>query len=81
MGKASHWVCVLDEEGEVVLSRRVKATERDVEECCSEIEFSISEIICTVLIVGYAWKWREAAVQPADQPEVAAPPAATAASR
>jgi transposase len=38
VGKASHWVCVLDEEGEVVLSRRVKATERDVEECWSEIE-------------------------------------------
>ncbi len=32
VGKASHWVCVLDEEGEEVLSRRVKATERDVEE-------------------------------------------------
>jgi hypothetical protein len=42
---------------------------------------SIIEITCTVLIVGYAWKWREAAVQPADQPEVATPPAATAASR
>ncbi len=38
VGKASHWVCVLDEEGEVVLSRRVKATEDDVEECWSEIE-------------------------------------------
>ena len=38
---------------------------------------SIIEIACTVLIVGYAWKWREAAVQPG----VAAPPAATAASR
>ncbi len=42
---------------------------------------SIIEITCTVLIVGYAWKWREVAVQPADQPEVAAPPAATAPSR
>ena len=38
---------------------------------------SIIEITCTVLIVGYAWKWRASAVQP----EVAAPPAATAASR
>jgi hypothetical protein len=37
---------------------------------------SIIEITCTVLIVGYAWKWRK----PAVQPEVAAPPAATAAS-
>src|ERR687889_1049911 len=42
---------------------------------------SIIEIACTVLIVGYAWKWREPVVLPADQPEVAAPPAATAASR
>src|SRR5215213_3712852 len=38
---------------------------------------SIIEITCTVLIVGYAWKWRKSA----DHPEVAAPPAATAASR
>ena len=38
---------------------------------------SIIEITCTVLIVGYAWKWRK----PAVQPEVAAPPAATATSR
>jgi hypothetical protein len=35
---------------------------------------SIIEIACTVLIVGYAWKWRK----PAVQPRVAAPPAATA---
>jgi hypothetical protein len=35
---------------------------------------SIIEITCTVLIVGYAWKWRK----PAVQPRVAAPPAATA---
>ena len=39
---------------------------------------SLIEITCTVLIVGYAWKWREAAAQ---QPKVAAPPAATAASK
>jgi hypothetical protein len=38
---------------------------------------SIIEITCTVLIVGYAWKWRE----PAVPPSVEAPPAATAASR
>ena len=42
---------------------------------------SIIEITCTVLIVGYAWKWRKPAVQAAEQPEVAAPPAATAGSR
>jgi hypothetical protein len=38
---------------------------------------SIIEIACTVLIVGYAWKWRKPAVQPG----VTAPTAATAASR
>lgn len=37
VGKAFHWVCVLDEEGEVVLSRRVEATEMDLEGCCEEI--------------------------------------------
>ena len=35
---------------------------------------SIIEITCTVLIFGYAWRWRE----PAVQPRVAAPTAATA---
>jgi len=37
VGKAFHWVCVLDEEGEVLLSRRVEATEGDLEDCCEEI--------------------------------------------
>lgn len=37
VGKAFHWVCVLDEEGEVLLSRRVEATERDLEVCLEEI--------------------------------------------
>lgn len=37
VGKAFHWVCVLDGEGEVVLSRRVEATERDLEVCLEEI--------------------------------------------
>ncbi len=32
---------------------------------------SIIEITCTVLIVGYAWKWREPAVEPAVEPSVA----------
>jgi Family of unknown function (DUF6326) len=32
---------------------------------------SIIEITCTVLIVGYAWKWREPTVRPAVQPRVA----------
>lgn len=37
VGKAFHWVCVLNEEGEVVLSRKVEATERDLEACCEEL--------------------------------------------
>src|SRR3954447_4804543 len=38
VGKASHWVCVLDEEGERLLSRRVEATETDIHAALSEIE-------------------------------------------
>jgi transposase len=38
VGKAFHWVCVLDNEGKEVLSRRVEATEEDLEASCSEIE-------------------------------------------
>ena len=37
VGKAFHWVCVLDGEGEEVLSRRVEASEEDLEAACSEI--------------------------------------------
>ncbi len=37
VGKAFHWVCVLDEEGEVVLSRRAESTERDLEACLEEV--------------------------------------------
>jgi transposase len=38
VGKVFHWVCVLDNEGKEVLSRRVEATEEDLEPSCSEIE-------------------------------------------
>jgi transposase len=38
VGKAFHWVCVLDDKGEEVLSRRVGATEEDLEAACSQIE-------------------------------------------
>ena len=31
VGKVFHWVCVLDNEGKEVLSRRVEATEEDLE--------------------------------------------------
>jgi hypothetical protein len=35
VGNAFHWVCVLDEGGEQVLSRRVEATEEDLQAACS----------------------------------------------
>lgn len=38
IGKAFHWVCVLDGEGEEVLSHKVEAAEEDLEAACSEIE-------------------------------------------
>ncbi len=37
VGKAFHWVCVLDGEGEVMLSKKVEATEKRMEEVLSEI--------------------------------------------
>lgn len=37
VGKAFHWLCVLDDEGGVLLSRRVEATEEDIEAACSQI--------------------------------------------
>jgi transposase len=37
VGKGAHWVCVLDGEGEVLLSRRVEATEEALGVLCSEI--------------------------------------------
>ena len=46
VGKAFHWLCVLDEEGEEVLSRRIEATEEDLEASCSELERLGGE--CTV---------------------------------
>jgi transposase len=38
VGKRFHWMCVLDDEGKVVLSRRVEATEEDLEAACSQIQ-------------------------------------------
>ena len=37
VGKIFHWVSVLDDAGEVVLSRRVEATEQGLEAACSQI--------------------------------------------
>lgn len=38
IGKTFHWVCVLDGEGEEVLSRKVEAVEEDLETFCSEVK-------------------------------------------
>jgi transposase len=37
VGKGAHWACVLDAEGEVILSRKVEATEEALEAACEEI--------------------------------------------
>lgn len=37
VGKAFHWVSVLDDKGEIVLSKRVRATEEDLHACMEEI--------------------------------------------
>lgn len=37
VGKAFHWLCVLDGEGERVLSRRVEATEEEIGEALEEL--------------------------------------------
>jgi transposase len=37
VGKDAHWACVLDAEGEVILSRRIEATEEALEAACKEI--------------------------------------------
>jgi transposase len=37
VGKAFHWLSVLDDEGEIVLSKRVRATEEDLDACMEEI--------------------------------------------
>lgn len=55
VGKAFHWACVLDDEGEVILSRRVEATERDLEDCCEEIAALGGErMVATDLLGGPA---------------------------
>ena len=55
VGKAFHWVCVLDEEGEVILSRRVEAEEQDIESCCEEIEsLGGDRMVATDLLGGPA---------------------------
>jgi hypothetical protein len=38
VAKAFHWLSVLDDEGNEVLSRRIEATEEDLEALCLEID-------------------------------------------
>jgi transposase len=52
VAKASHWVCILDDEGEVVLSRKVEATEKDLEALCSEIARLGGERMVGIDLVG-----------------------------
>jgi transposase len=52
VGKAFHWVCVLNEEGDEVLSRRVEATEEDLEAACSEIEELDGECAVGIDLLG-----------------------------
>lgn len=37
VGKSFHWVCAINDDGEVVLSRRVEAIEQDLQTCLEEI--------------------------------------------
>jgi len=52
VAKASHWVCILDDEGEVVLSLKVEATEKDLEALCSEIARLGGERMVRLDLVG-----------------------------
>ncbi len=52
VGKAFHWVCVLDEDGEEVLSRRVEASEEDLEAVCLEIDALGEDRIVGIDLMG-----------------------------
>jgi transposase len=52
VGKAFHWVCVLDGEGEEVLTRRVEASEKDLEAACSEIAALGGERVMGIDLMG-----------------------------
>ena len=52
VGKAFHWVCVLDEEGEVILSRRVEAEEQDMESCYEEIKSLGGDLMVATDLLG-----------------------------
>ena len=52
VGKTFHWVCVLDDEGETVLSRRVGTDERELESCLGEIEALGGERTVAIDLLG-----------------------------
>ena len=52
VGEAFHWLCVLDDEGEEVLSRRVEATEENLEASCSELELLGGERTVGIDLLG-----------------------------
>jgi hypothetical protein len=54
VGKKFHWLCVLGEEGEVLLSRRLDATQEQLEAACSEITAlgDVEERVIGIDLVG-----------------------------
>jgi transposase len=52
VGKTFHWVCVLDDDGETVLSRRVGTDERELESCLGEIEALGGERTVAIDLLG-----------------------------
>jgi Transposase len=54
VGKRFHWLCVLDGDGAILLSRRVDATEEQLEAACSEIAAlgDVAERVIGVDVLG-----------------------------
>lgn len=52
VGKTAHWVCVLDDQGDTVLSRRVAADERELESSLDEIETLGAERTVAIDLLG-----------------------------
>lgn len=52
MGKTFHWVCVLDDDGATVLSKRVEANERELESCLDEVEALGAERTVAIDLLG-----------------------------
>ncbi len=52
VGKVFHWICVLDEEGEVVLSERVGASEEELDAVLSRIAELGGERVVAIDLLG-----------------------------